>query len=156
MKSKRAITILGSILVLAIATTAYAYFTATGSGTGSASVGTASPFTVTFGATTGGPLLPGSGHQTLPYTVTNPGSGSQQLTTTTAAVASSGGFVTQSGAPASGCLAAWFTAENNPPAAVDLGPGDSTTGVVNVTMTDSGTNQDPCQGVAPDITVTAS
>jgi hypothetical protein len=136
---------------------AYAYFTSTGTGTGTASVGSSTAFAVSFGTTTGGPLYPGAGSQALPYTVTNPaGGGSQNLTTTTAKVASSGGNVTQAGTPFAGCLAAWFTATNAAPPSVNLVPGASATGSVAVTMQDSGTNQDPCQGVAPDITVSAS
>jgi hypothetical protein len=156
-KRKRAIVALGSVVALVLAAGAYAYFTSTGTGTGTVGVGSSTAFAVAFGTTTGGPLYPGAGSQALPYTVTNPaGGGSQSLTTTTASVASSGGNVTQAGTPVPGCLSTWFTATNTPPASINLGPGASTTGSVAVTMQDSGTNQDPCQGAAPDITVKAS
>jgi hypothetical protein len=58
-----------------------------------------------------------------------------------------------------GCLASWFTATNTPPAYLPqtlAGSATSTAGSVAVTMQDSGTNQNVCQGATPDITVSAS
>lgn len=147
----------GCIAAIGIAAGAYAYFTSTGSGTGSATVGSSTPFTVAFTATTGGPVFPDSGTATVHYTVTNPsGAGAQKLSGTAASVAASSGNITEGGTPVSGCLAAWFTATNSGPAAGVLAPGQSASGTVAVTMQDSGTSQDPCQGKTPDITVTAS
>jgi hypothetical protein len=147
---------LGSGVALVAVVGAVAYFTNTGSGTGQATVGTSTPWGVTFGATTG-TMLPGSGTSTVNYTVTNNGTGNQQLTTTTATVVSDGtGNVTSSGTAVPGCLASWFSAANSPPAAVTLPPGGSATGSAAITMVESGTNQDPCQGVTPDILVSAS
>jgi hypothetical protein len=138
---------------------AYAFFTSSGSGSGGASVGSASNWTVTPAAATGGPLFPGAGTQTITYTVTNPSSGHQSLTATTAVVKSSGGNVTQGGTAVSGCLASWFTATNTAPTPLPqnlAGSATSTGGSVAVTMQDSGTAQDVCQGVQPDITISAS
>ncbi len=155
---KHAIAAIGSVAVLALAAGAYAYFTSSGTATVTATVGSASPFTVTFGSPTGGPLYPGSGTQTFPYTVTNPsGGGSQGLTTTTTVIAASGsGDVTSGGTPVTGCRALWFTATNTAPAAATLAPGGTATGSVAVTMQNVGSSQNPCQGVAPDVTVSAS
>lgn len=157
LTKKQTIAVLGSIAALALAGGAYAYFTSSGTGTVTATVGSAASFTVTFGTPTGGPLYPGSGTQNIPYTVTNPsGGGAQNLTTTTTAIASSGADVTSAGAPVAGCLASWFTATNTAPASGTLAPGGTAGGSVAVTMQNVGVSQNACQGVAPDVTVSAS
>jgi glycine cleavage system regulatory protein len=92
----------------------------------------------------------------IPYTITNAGHGYQDLTTTTAVVASSGGNVTQGGVAVAGCLATWFTVVNSPPASVDLATNATATGSATITMQDSGTNQNPCEGVSPQVTINAS
>jgi hypothetical protein len=155
IRRKRSIAALSVVAVLALAGGAYAYFTSTGTGTGSAKVGSALPFTVAPAAATGS-MYPGAGTSVINYTVTNTSTGHQQLNTTTATVASSGGNVTSGAVPVSGCLASWFTPTNTPPAAVNLAGGGTATGSVSVAMTDSGTNQNVCQGVTPDITINAS
>ncbi len=142
---------------------AVAYFTgANGSGTGQASVGTSTAWSVsvnTAGAT-GGPIYPGNGTDKIPYTVTNNGGGAQNLNTVTYSINHDGsGNITSNGTPVAGCLASWFSASadsNNPTLPDDLAHGGTYTGNVDVTMSDSGTNQDPCQTTAPDVTVTAS
>jgi hypothetical protein len=154
--SKKRTMLLGSLVAIAAVVGAVAYFTDSGSGTGQAKVGTSSPWSVSFGTTTG-TMYPGSGTSTVPYTVTNAGSGNQHLNTTTASVVSDGsGNVKQSGTAVPGCLATWFGATNTPPAAATLAPSGSTTGSVAVTMTESNTNQDACKNVLPDILVSAS
>jgi hypothetical protein len=157
---KRALAALSVVAVLVCAGAAYAYFTSSGSGTGSASVGHSTAFTVAVSPATGSTvLLPGSGTQNLAYTVHNPSTGNQNLSGTTAAVASSGVDVTTGGVDQTGCLASWFTATNTAPTPLPqnlAGGGTSTGGSVAVTMQDSGTNQNACQGVSPDITVSAS
>jgi hypothetical protein len=153
---KRAIATLIAIGALVVAGGAFAYFTASGSGTGQAAVGSASPWTVAFQTTTG-TMYPGAGTATLPYTITNAGSGNQKLATTAASVnADVNGNVTSHGTAVTGCLASWFTAANTPPSAADLAAGAHTTGSVAVTMADANANQNACQGVTPDITVSAS
>jgi hypothetical protein len=159
LQKKRVGVAVGLIAALVLAAGALAYFTSTGSGTGSASVGSAGAWTVNVSPATGGPLYPGSGSQSIAYTVTNSGSGQQSLAGTTAVVKSSGGNVTQAGTAVPGCLASWFTATNTAPASLpqDLaGSATSTGGSVAVSMQDSGTSQNPCQGVSPDITISAS
>lgn len=155
---KRGAAALVVIAVLAVAGGAYAYFTSSGSGNGAATVGSASNFTVTPQTATGGPLLPGAGSETINYTVTNPSSaGHQNLSATTASVAADGsGNVIQGGTAVSGCKASWFSAANSGPAAADLAPGGTATGSVVVTMTDAAVSQDSCQGVSPQILITAS
>jgi hypothetical protein len=149
----------GVIASLALAAGAFAYFTSSGSGTGTATVGSAGAWTVNVSAATGGPLYPGSGSQSIGYTVTNSGSGQQSLAGTTSVVKSSGGDVTQSGTAVPNCLSTWFTATNTAPTPLPqnlAGGATSTSGSVAVTMQDSGTNQDPCQGISPDITISAN
>lgn len=153
---KKRAAVLGSLTALVAVVGAIAYFTGTGSGTGQATVGTSTPWDVTFTGTSG-TMYPGSGTSTVDYTVENVGSGNQRLNATTATVVNDGsGNVTSSGTPVPGCLAAWFSAANNPPAAVTLAPSGTATGTVDVTMSESGTNQDPCKTVTPDILVSAS
>jgi hypothetical protein len=161
LTKRRVIVALCGLAALALASAAFAYFTSTGSGTNqTAAIGTASNFTVTFGTATGA-MFPGTGTDSIPFTVTNAGSGSQQLSAVTATVnADVSGNVTSAGAPVPGCLAAWFTAVPGTVTPTTLTPsgqpGDSFSGTVTATMIDSGTNQDPCQGKTPDIKVSAS
>jgi hypothetical protein len=158
---RRWVVVLMGVAMLAAAGAAVAYFTSSGSGTGSATVGSASSFTVTPQSATGSPLYPGAGTTNIAYTVTNSGGGSQRLNSVTAAVASSGANVTQAGVAKAGCLAADFTATVHqptspaPPATL-AAAASATGGSVDVTMQDSGQNQDACQGVKPDITISAS
>ena len=153
LKRKRLLAGVGVVAMLVVASSAFAYFTSTGTGTGSATVGSATNWTVTPAAATGGPLYPGSGSTQINYTVTNASSGHQDLTATSAVVASSGGNVTQAGVPVTGCLASWFTATNTPPTTPgalpqDLAGGASATGgFVTVTMTVAATSQNVCQVV---------
>ncbi len=156
---KRWVLPLSVVAVLAIAGGAFAYFTSSGSGTGQASVGSSTAFTVNASSDTSNSLYPGSGSETLTYTVHNPSSGAQNLTSTSASVASLNGDVTQGGTEVTGCKASWFSAVNTAPTPLpqDLAGGTSSSqGSVLVTMSDSGTNQNACEGAKPDITVSAS
>jgi hypothetical protein len=160
---RRMVVVLCAVVALAIAGSAYAYFTSTGTGTKStAAIGTATNFNVTFGTATG-TMFPGAGTDSIPYTVTNAGSGAQRLNTVTAVVANDATTtpnIQSGGVPVVGCLAAWFTATPPTITAVTLNPspaaGSTSTGVVTVAMVDSGTNQNVCQGKTPDITISAS
>jgi hypothetical protein len=155
--------VLIAIVVVGVAGgAAFAYFTAGGTGTGSAVVGSSSTWEVTAAGVTGGPLLPGSGTQTINYTITNTSTGSQQLTSTSAELTadSSGNvFDTETNATAAGCLASWFTVTNNPPPGLSLtvaGSASVTGASVTVTMDESGTNQDACQDTSPQVTISVS
>src|ERR1700748_2354740 len=89
---------LAAVIAIASAAGAYAYFTGGGTGTthGDA-VGESSSLSVTFGTPTG-TMYPGAGFSVIPYTVTNGGSGTQQLSSVTAAVNADGsGNITVSG-----------------------------------------------------------
>ena len=169
---KRFLGALSVIAVLAAAGAAIAYFTSTGTGTGTATVGSATNWTVgETGSPSGGPIYPdaaiGTGHiQTDSYTVTNGGSGSQNLTKVVISVANSDGSTwsaqADSGKPA--CTAHDFSVGDQ---AVgngwtdtslhgDYTAGSSQTGSVTVQMIDNGANQDNCQGVTVPLYFSAS
>ena len=138
---------------------AFAYFTSTGSGTGNGTVGSASNWTVTAAAPTGGPLLPGSGTQTVTYTVKNVSAGHQEFNTTTAALttdANGGVYDTVQAKFVDTCLASWFTVTNTPPAGADLANNGTVSGSLTITMTDAAANQNACQGLSPQVTINAS
>ncbi len=154
-----AFTVIG---VLALAGGAFAYFTSSGSAGGYASVGTNNPLSVTLGHDSTGVLYPGSGTETLSFSITNPNAGNVQLSGVTAAVTSAadGNVIdANTSAEASGCAAWWFTATPNVngtlPYVMPAG-GPAVTGSVAVTMQDSGGNQDACQGVLPEITLSTN
>jgi hypothetical protein len=165
---KKRLAAVASVAVLALTGIAVAYFTG-GSGSINASGTVGAP--TALGVATGTPtwsgtltaLYPGATNNTqfLPFTVTNNGHGQQSLTTITAVVAkdASGNAETASGASITGCLASWFTATvdaSNPALPANLAAGGTYTGKVDLTMQDSGTNQNPCQNAAPAVTITAS
>lgn len=136
---------------------AYAYFTSTGSGEGSAAVGSASHWTVAVDPASGGSLLPGSGTDTLTYTITNPSDGHQNLSGTTAEVKQDGAGNIISGTTAvAGCLASWFTVTNNGPTLGDVAGHGSVSGSATVSLDNAAANQDACQGKAPVLVVSAN
>lgn len=154
--TKKRFAVLGAVAILAMAGIAVAYFTSTGSGTGQASVGTAANFKVSVSTDESNSLYPGSGSETLTYTIKNEGSGHQNVTSTSVSVNSDEGNITQKGNPVVGCLASWFKVADTSPASVDLAGGAFAEGSVKVTMEDAEVSQDACQGTSPDITVKAS
>ena len=132
-RSKKAVAVLvAGAIALGGAGAALAYFTSSGTGTGNATVGTSSNWSVASTAPTGGALLPGTGTDTVAYTVTNSGSGYQELNGTTAALTTDVGggvydtttdrvrrrmpglVVSQSTTPR--CLATWRAAATSPAA----------------------------------------
>jgi hypothetical protein len=166
MKKKIIAGAAAAALVAGIGGAAFAYFTSTGSGTGNGQVGSATNFTVTVAAYTGSAnLYPGTGSQNVTYTVTNSGSGDQLLTSTSAALTADVNgdvFDTTANATAVGCKASWFTVTNHQPTtpavpATLAGGASATGGNVDLSMPSNSTdNQDPCQGVTPQITVSAT
>jgi hypothetical protein len=156
------------VAALALAGGAYAYFTGGSSSVNaSGTVGSSSTWGVTTGTATWSgsltALYPGASNDTelLPFTVTNNGSGHQAVTGITASLVtkSNGDAETSSGTDISGCLASWFTAtvdSGNASLPANLAAGGTYTGKIDLTMQDSGTNQNACQGAAPAVTITAS
>ncbi len=166
--SKKRLAGVAFVAVLAVSGIAVAYFTGgSGSVTGSGTVGASSALSVTTGTPTWSgsltALYPGATNNTqfLPFTVTNNGNGHQSVTTIAVALLKdgSGNAETASGTPITGCLASWFTVAvdgGNPALPSNLAPGGTYTGKVDLTMQDSGTNQNQCQNAAPAVTITAS
>ena len=131
--------VLSIAIIAGTAGIAAAYFTSTGSGSATAQVGSATAWGVVVGTAAGGPLYPGTGTETQNYTITNAGSGAQALPAVAATVGNSGS-----------CLGSWFTAVASAPVpatGVSIAPAGTATGTVTITMQDSGTLQDACQGV---------
>jgi hypothetical protein len=152
----RALVALSVVAALAIAGAAYAYFSSSGNGTGQAKVGSSSSFNVSFGTTTGA-MTPGGDTSTVPYTISNPSNGSQNLSSTTVAVADDGtGLITEKGTAVKDCQSSWFTAKDNPPTYGVIAGGGSVSGSVTVSMKNVAVSQDGCQGHTPDITVNAN
>jgi hypothetical protein len=161
---------LGTVGAIAAAGIAVAYFTgASGSGTGSGTVGSSTAWSVAVnsGSATYTPagytaIYPGSGSEAIPFTVTNNGKGAQNLRTLTYTIKNDGGSPanaeTSTGTVITGCQAGWFAASadaGNAALPSDLAAGGTYTGKADITMTDSGTTQDACQGAAPGVIVTA-
>lgn len=156
-KRRIAIVSITGALVLGGAGAAFAYFTSSGSGTGQATVGSATTWTVTAGAPSG-TMLPGSGTTTIVFTVQNASTGNQKDNGDSVAMATSGSDVTSHGKDVSGCLASWFVPAigTDNASGVDFNASQSETVTVTVTMTDAAANQDSCQGVTPDVTLSVS
>jgi hypothetical protein len=162
---------LGTLGALAVGAIAVAYFTgADGSGTGSAAVGSSTAWSVSVnsGSATFAPsgytaIYPGSGTQTIPFTVTNNGKGAQNLKSLSYVIKNDGASPaiaeTSTGTVITGCQASWFAAganSGNGSLPSDLAAAGAYSGKVDVTMSDSGGNQDACQGASPGVVVTAS
>ncbi|HEY2562950.1 MAG TPA: hypothetical protein VGI44_04520 [Acidimicrobiales bacterium] len=146
-------------VALGLTGAAFAFFTSTGSGSGSATTGSAGSWGVVASASTG-TMYPGQGTASVPFTITNNGSGNQALNSETPTVASSGGNVeTTAGNPATavaGCLATWYVPVNGTPSPANLtsiAPAATVSDTVTVTMTDAPTSQNSCQGIIPAITL---
>ena len=166
---KRVVAALSLIAVLAVAGSAYAYFTSTGNGTGSGTVGAATNWGVAT-TTSGGPLYPGvsATDQTAHLTITNNGSGKQELNAFTISVAGSGGSTWTSSTTnyptENACSAADFALGGQASSgsytvsgiADDLAPGATYTTTVNMHMLDTGVPQDNCQNVTAPLYISAS
>jgi hypothetical protein len=134
------------VIALAAVVGGYAYWTTTGDGTGSGTVGSAGQYTVTVSFPSG-QLHPG-GNVAVTGTITN---------NTTSALYVSG--VAQQSVTASGsCNAGWFTFSGTVTGgAQTLAANGGSTGYTGtLSMDETGTNQDVCQGATVDLTVRAS
>ena len=100
-----------------------------------------------------GELAPGSDGQTVGFTVTNPGAGTQRLTGVTVEIADAEG---EAWVPAGDCLAADYTATVTDSPAGEIAPDGSLDGTVTVTLANTSVNQDDCRGRDVPLFVTAS
>ena len=130
---------------------AYAYWTTSGTGNGSATTGTSTNYDVTVDAPTGGALSPGGAVDHVPFTVKNVGSGYQNVTTASAVVANTDGTAWTSVA---GCSAGDYAISNVSITSANLAPNGTTTGSFDITMTDTGQNQNGCKGATVPLHVT--
>jgi hypothetical protein len=114
---------------------AFAYFSSTGSGTGTATVGSST--VIQLSSPNVGTLYPGGPAVPVTVTIHNPSAGNEYVGTVSGDVADGGSGNT--------CLGAWFAVA---PIVydTDVAAGTSPTAGTTVTMNDSGTNQDACQG----------
>jgi hypothetical protein len=131
---------------------AYAYWTTTGSGTGSATAGTTATFTVAS-VTTGDALSPNGPTQTAAFTITNPGSGAQQVKQVVVSILKADGSAWNGVA---GCSADDYSVGGGAagvPKTIDVtenlaaGATSAISHSVTIRMIDDGTEQDGCKGV---------
>jgi hypothetical protein len=166
--SKRRVAIIGASVAIALAGggAAFAYFTSTGTGTGTGTVAaTTAPYTVVVSAPDGGPISPGSSGETFTYSVENSDTGAQTITTAAISV------TPDATALAAGCLGSWYQvsgpgiATTGNPATqtyttpISIGGGDTSTNAqqtFTLSLTDTSSNQDGCEGDTPTVSVTVS
>ncbi len=142
-RNKRISVVAAALMVTALgAGLAYAYWTSTGTGTGSVTTGTSANFTVASSAPTGGPLSPGGPSETVAFTVTNPGSGSQNLSSVVVTVAGAGGAAWTAVA---GCSSLDYTVGTPTITYGAVAPAGVVSGTVTVTMNNLGSSQDGCK-----------
>jgi len=147
-------------LTLGIAGAAFAYFTASATNTSSyVTVGSAG-WSITGVSTGGGPLYPGGTTEWVSFTVTNTSGGNQLLSSVTGAVTSDGGYVHDVNyGQETGCAASWFgsTAYGTNPAIPTNEPaGWSGTFSFTIALNESGGPQNGCEGLNPQLTLSAS
>ncbi|QCB96576.1 hypothetical protein E5206_06245 [Arthrobacter sp. PAMC25564] len=150
---RRRIAITTAVLLAVGGGAAFAYWSAMGNGTGATSAGTSTSFTVTTTAATGGPLTPGGPAQTVAFTVTNPGTGSQNLAAVSVTVAKSDGTTWDT---VSGCTAADFTVGTPTFTPGEIAASGIKTGTVTVSMINRAQNQDACKNVTVPLYIAAS
>jgi hypothetical protein len=153
---KRLSVLVAVAAIVAVGGVAFAYWTSTGTGSGSATTGTSSGFTVTSSAPTGGPLTPGGPAETVGFTVTNPGSGVQNLSSVIVTVANTDGTDWVPTGIHAGCSADDYAiATPTVTYGQILGLGNRT-GTVVVTMNNLDSNQDACKDVTVPLYIVAS
>jgi hypothetical protein len=150
---KRAFIALGCTCALAVAGVALAYFTSSGSGTGTATAGSSSA--VTLHATIANSLYPGSSSP-VSFTVDNPSSGVQRVGTVTLASISVDGAHSTCSTTLTGGNPDFTMAAVPVNQVVNPGNGQSVSATGTLTMNETGTNQDPCQGATLTLHLTNS
>lgn len=145
-----------AVLVAGGGSIAFAYFTASGSGTGSATIGTGpgDAFTLTSsGPDT--PLTPGGGAQQFDVSIQNTSVESAYIGEVSMSVLSNsvtGDAETPGGDDIVGCAASWFTVSPSMVVNTNVGAGDTVTAsglgldLPSISMSESGTDQDACEG----------
>jgi hypothetical protein len=169
--------IFGSIvMMLALAAGVFAYFGGNGTSPnvpGVAIGASGGAFTVSAAYTSTGSttVIPGTGNMMFAVIVTNTATSSVNLDAVTATIEATGGNIYNqaTSSVATGCLASWFTltpsatwliygGQETLPHSLTANGGNAftATGTIDLTMQESGTNQSVCEGVVPQISVSAS
>jgi hypothetical protein len=120
---------------------AWAYWLSSGSGSGSATTGSPTAFTVAEGTVTGGVLTPGGVTDSVPFTVTNPGTGNQHLTSVVVTVAGAGGATWTAVA---GCSSADYAVGTPVITYGNITPLGTLSGTVTIQMNNTASNQVGC------------
>lgn len=124
---------------------AFAYWTSGGEGEGTAQTGEGTEFLITSEAPLSD-LAPGSAGQTIAFTITNPGPGTQTLTTFTVALADAAGLPW---VPVGNCLSADYTATiSTAPAFGPILEDGIVSGIATVTLASTTVDQNDCKGQA--------
>lgn len=134
---------LSCVCMLALAAGAYAYFTSPGSGTATGSVGNAAA--MTLHGTVSSSLYPGSSSP-VSFTVDNPSSGAQRVGTITLASISVDAAHSSCGSAISGGNPDFSMPAVNVNKTFEPGDGQSVAPSGTLTMNETGTNQNACQG----------
>ncbi len=133
---------------------AFAYWTSTGTGVGEATTGEAALFLIAVDASEDPPLAPGGPGQTIAFTVTNSGSGTQLLSQVTVRAGLENG---DPWVPEGDCLAMDYQVSISSLDAVgQVGPAGIVDGEVTVLMLNTDQNQDDCRGQVVPLYFTAS
>ena len=135
--TKKRVFLLAVVAVgVGLATTAFAYFTTNGSGNGSATVGSATG--ITLSATTSGSPTPGGDTGDVTITVHNGGTGSQYVNAVTVGTISD---------VDTNCDTSAFSVSPNPVSvAQQIAPGGDATVHTTLSMANTSSSQDACQG----------
>ena len=143
--SSKRVLVIGIVAALVVGGggAAFAYWSSTGSGTGAAETGTSTAFTVTSSAPTGAALVPGGTAQNVAFSVANPSGGPLTFASLVVTVAESDGSVWNDVA---GCSAADYTVSTPTVTYGSIAGGEDVDGTVNVSMINSGSNQNACLG----------
>jgi hypothetical protein len=140
---KRALVALVCTCALAVVGVAFAYFTSSGSGTGTATAGSSSA--VTLHATISNSLYPGSSSP-VSFTVDNPSSGVQRVGTVSLSSITVDGLHSECKTTITGGNPDFTMAAVPVNQVINPGNGQSVAATGTLTMNETGTNQDPCQG----------
>jgi hypothetical protein len=159
-KKKIAAAALAGLAVLGTGVGALAYWTSSGSGVGSGSTGTSVDFDIDSSAATGDPLSPDGPTQTIAYTVTNPGSGVQNLESVVVKVANADGTAWTSVA---GCSAADYSVGGEDAGLpytvtpdVELASNGIYNGSASLQMVNTNSDQDGCKNATVPLHISAS
>jgi hypothetical protein len=141
---------------------AFAYWSAAGTHDTTTAAGTSTPFTIANQAATGTPLSPGAAAQTIQLTVTNPGTGVQNLQNVVVTVANTNGSAWSAGTAPLTCTAddftvGAFTVNNTTFTGADVAANGTVTGTVTLQMNNrTGVNQDGCKNAVVPLHFAAS